>query len=647
MQLRPIRRLPDNVINKIAAGEVIERPASVVKELVENALDAGADTVEVAVEAGGKNFIQVLDNGFGMDRDSALLALDRHATSKLERFEDLESIGTLGFRGEALPAIASVSRLELRSRRPEDPEGTLIHTADGLLGEVVPAACVPGTCVTVRNLFFSTPARRKFLTSNRNELRHILNLLRRIGLVRPELRLVLVSDGEELHDWPATDLSGRVNQVFGTQMLPRLVPVELAEDGLRVSGYVGKVSTFRRSHGDQYLFVNGRPVSNRMINHAVFSAYGHTLKREQLPFYLLFVEAQAGLLDVNVHPAKKEVRFEDERRTHRLVNLAVRKALATMPLAELGPPSTAGAGVTGDRQPEETASSLYPGLPEELEEDLEGFSEAQRRFIRQTSFFQNRVLERGAEQAVREYLDSARLARDRFQQEGGERSTPPGEDAPVEPAGGERDLEHDEDQVLSEEQARRTESGEDNAPLFQLHGTYIFAAVTSGMIIVDQHVAHERVLYERCLGAMRGGAGPSQRLLFPLELELDEGDRLIFEEVLQHLLQLGFEMEMSGPRVQVTGIPMELQAVHPEGLVQEILDQYRIYSSSLPDPREALAAAVSCKAAIKAGQPLNQAEMRSLLDDLFNCHQPFTCPHGRPVVVNLSLAELNRRFDRG
>jgi DNA mismatch repair protein MutL len=622
---RPVRRLPDSVVNKIAAGEVVERPASVLKELVENSLDAGARRIEIAVEAGGKNFIQVLDDGAGMSPGDARLALERHATSKLSQIEDLDEVATLGFRGEALPSIAAVSRFELRTRRAEDPEGLQLWVADGVLQDEAPAGGPVGTRITVRNLFFSTPARRKFLAGNQTELRHLLQLLRRTALLRPEVHFIFVSDGEELHDWPPGDLGQRVGQVFGAELLPRLIAVEAGGPGLGLRGFVGKVNTFRRSYGDQYLFVNGRPVQNRMINHAVFSAYGHTLQRDQLPFYLLFLELERRSVDVNVHPAKREVRFADERGVHGLVNRAVRAAMTRQPVTnfDLNPQ---GAGVdarTGDARPQGVAGAERQGAPPPEGGRLFGLDGRPRNpggetlelrppdYSRQASLFREGIRELGAERGVQEYLRSATLARERFE-------------AP-------------RDGLLEV----------DDAPLFQLHRTYILAQVESGVMIVDQHVAHERILFEQCLTALSGRRGASQRLLFPLPLDLGEEDRLLFEEVHADLIGLGFELEMAGGQVQVVGLPAALREVHPEGLVREVLDQFRIYASAMPDPHEALAAAVACKAAIKAGQPLSQTEMRSLLAELFTCRQPFTCPHGRPVVVNLGLEELHRRFDRG
>lgn len=634
---RPVRRLSDSVVNKIAAGEVVERPASVVKELVENSLDAGATSIEIAIEAGGKNFIQVLDDGEGMTPDDARLALERHATSKLSGIEDLEQVATLGFRGEALPSIAAVSRFELRTRREGDPDGLQLWVADGRLQDEGPAGGPVGTRITVRNLFFSTPARRKFLSSNRTELKHVLQLLRRTALVHPGVRFTFVSDGEELHDWPAGDLRQRVAQVFGEEMDARLIEVDWGNAGLRVRGFVGKVNTFRRSYGDQYLFVNGRPIQNRVINHAVFSAYGHTLQRDQLPFYLLFLEVDRRTVDVNVHPAKREVRFEDERGVHRLVHHAVRAAMTRQPVANFDlnrdgggvsagssaerPAGMAGPEFQGEVPPEGLRTFAAAGsggggrgrFPARDEDDgaEDALRLAEPRFTRQASLFRDRVREMGSEAGVQEYLRSAELARERF--------APPSDESP----------------------------DADSPPLFQLHRTYIFAQVDSGVMIVDQHVAHERILFEQCLGALGGRRGASQRLLFPIPLELGEEDRLLFEEVHADLIGLGFELEMDGERVQVVGVPAALKSVHPEGLVQEVLDQFRVYASSLPDPHEALAASVACKAAIKAGQPLSQEEMRRLLEDLFVCRQPFTCPHGRPIVVNLGLEELHRRFDRG
>ncbi|MDP2360918.1 MAG: DNA mismatch repair endonuclease MutL [bacterium] len=608
---RPVRLLPPALVHKIAAGEVIERPASVVKELVENSLDAGARRIEVVVEAGGKNFIQVEDDGGGMDAADARLAVEAHATSKLATLAELEAVATLGFRGEALATIAAVSRFELRSC-PAEGGGLQLWIADGRRQDETPWTGPPGTRITVRNLFFSTPARRKFLATTRGELRHVLQTVRRIALAHPEVALRLVSDGQELANWPAAAEEERIAQVFGPGLREHLLPVDHSEGGLRVRGWAGAVNTFRRAHGDQHVYINGRPIASRLVNHAAFAAYGSTLPREMTPFLLLFLETDPARVDVNVHPAKREVRFEDERFVHGAVQAAVTRALRSGPVASLGPAFQVAEPVfpsaeEGEGPPAPAAARQVPLFAAERPADVRPWSGA--------------AAGGEAREGLREYLDSALLARERFGPSRAEETDP-----------------------ASLEAADRRRDGEPG--LFQLHRTYILAQVQSGLIIVDQHVAHERILYERCLGALRSVRGSSQRLLFPVPLQLDEEDRLIFEELLEPFLQMGFAMEMAGGEVLLTGIPAELRSVHPEGLIQEVLDQFRIEASILPEPGQALAASVACKAAVKAGQPLNQTEMRSLLDELFACDQPYTCPHGRPVVVTLGLGELNRRFDR-
>jgi DNA mismatch repair protein MutL len=611
-----IKRLPDNVINKIAAGEVVERPSSVVKELVENALDAGATQIEVAIEAGGKNFIQIMDNGCGMSEDEMLLALDRHATSKLDCYEDLEKVGTMGFRGEALPSIAAVSRFELQSRTAESKSGSRLIMADGKITDLRNIETPCGTRITVRNLFFSTPARRKFLTSNRNELRHLIAAIKKIALAKPQIKFSFISDGEELYDWPAVDSKTRVEQIFGVETANRLIEIEYEQGGLSISGFAGKVNTFRRSYGDQYIFINSRPISSRMINHAVFSAYGHTLQRGQLPFFLLFLEIDPKRIDVNVHPAKKEVRFEDERFIHQVVSLALRKALALKPVNnfDLNPD---GAGVTDE------ITNARPESYSSGSNDVKG----QNLYSDQANLFKFSGKKHWSREGLQEYSAGVTIAAEKFA----------------------RESEHSaEDRFDSAEQfAEITTEQLERIPLFQLHNTYILVQVESGLVIIDQHVAHERILYEACLRSMQQGFGDSQRLLFPVDLDLTDSDRLVFEEILQHLISSGFEMQMDKNLVRLTGIPVLLKNVHPDNLIKEIIDQYRQYQSTMDGTSEAMAASIACRTAIKAGQTLNQQEMRQLVDNLFTCHQPFTCPHGRPIVVNLGLEELHKRFDRG
>jgi DNA mismatch repair protein MutL len=636
-----IKRLPEDLINKIAAGEVIERPASVVKELVENSLDAGATRIEVAVEAGGKNFIQVLDNGSGMSPDDAGLALERHATSKLDSLEGLEHVLTMGFRGEALPTIAAVSRFELRTRRKQDAEGLQIWVADGVIQEQAPWTGPAGTRIIARNLFFSTPARRKFLSTNRSEMKHILQVLRRIALANPHVHIQLISDGQELGDWTASDLAGRIAQLFGEERLHQLLEVNLYEGGVRVRGYAGKINTFKRGYGDQYLFVNGRPITSRMINHAIFSAYGHTLQREQVPFYVIFLELDPRVLDVNVHPAKREVRFEDERFIHKVVGGAVRLAMSREPVINLDLNRTDPAN---DPAPADEARQAFPGGARLFTSTTEASDDLpQRTWSRQERLFSGSAM---SHDGPRELLDSARMARERFSPAAESRWPMTSDNARMDYA---EEIEPGSEIVAFHELAPlllADDEGRRPTPILQFQNTYLFAPVQSGMLIIDQHVAHERILYERCLRVLEQQRGNSQRLLFPHALDLDEQDQLVFEEVLDQLLALGFEMEMEEGRPVLTGIPVELSDVHPEDLVPEILAQFRVYAGSLAEPAQALAASVACKAAIKAGQPLKQEEMRRLLADLFACEQPFTCPHGRPVVIQLGLKELHRRFER-
>ena len=610
-----IQILADNLINKIAAGEVIERPASVVKELVENALDAGADTITIAVEAGGNNLVQVTDNGGGMSKPDLLLSVERHATSKIGSYDDLTRVRSLGFRGEALASIAAVARLEIRTAQPEAEHGYLLEVEDGEIKRVDSAPPLRGTQVVIRNLFYSTPVRRKFLTSTKNELRRVIQIARHFFLAYPEVAFRLISEGEELFNLPAQDLKARLSAIYNDDINRKLMLIEGEENGIRVSGFLGKMTTFRRSYGEQFLFVNRRFISNRVINHAVFSAYGNMLERGQVPFFLLNLELDPERIDVNVHPTKREIKFENESLIHQLVNRLAQDALRQGAANELelssGDRVRLGRGANefelpaGDRPQHDRRSGAYPA---------------------------------GAGSGA-----GARAA-------GTQRVTPQQFELQGEMFGAQTDSAAEGDDVAGAPVATPlpTGAGETGQPqMWQIHRKYILAEVQSGLIIVDQHVAHERILYEQALATFQGQRCSGQRVLFPVKFSLLPDEEIAFEELAGMLTGLGYSFVKMGEATWVIEeVPADLKQESEERLIRDIIAQYGDYRDAAEELREAMAATFACKAAIKAGEPLTQAEMRYLIDSLFACRYPYACPHGRPVVMNLTLAELDKRFGR-
>lgn len=664
-----IRILPENVANKIAAGEVVERPASVVKELVENSIDAGAKTIRVEIESGGKRLIRVTDDGCGMLRDDALLAFERHATSKLRNADDLLSISTLGFRGEALPSIASVSRLTLETRAAEEEQGTRIEFAGGKLISVKPAGAPTGAVFSVADLFYSVPARRKFLKSETTELGHIASLVTHYALAHPDKQFLLKTPTQEiLNATPVETMAERVYQVFGRQAAAEMVempPVEAPirtaitepdlEPGeeaarIRISGFVSRPEIQRTNRNGIYIFVNRRLVRDRLILHAINEAYRNIVPPGVFPAALLFLELPYQEVDVNVHPAKIEVRFRHSQVVHDFVRDSIRMALSNARPVPSFPASagnkasmTFAAGASaGVGSAQNFAAGAAPVMPTRAD-DAENSS-------------------LHAPAAGAPPSGSIRAADQDFELTG----------APDHPIPQRLNFETVETIVLpkavpasvgscgepSEPQGSEPESRGalpgardigDLKPLGQINASYIVAVNSEGLWIVDQHVAHERVLFEQHLAARRRGAVGGQRLLMPIVAELAPHQIVTFEQIAEELRANGFEAELIGPRaVAIAAAPAGIASGNAEKLLEEILDGVARESQaiSLESLQARIAASTACQAAIKVNMPLDQAKMDWLLGELAKADYPMSCPHGRPVVLRYSVREIERAFKR-
>ncbi len=594
-----IKVLSDIVANQIAAGEVVERPASVVKELVENAIDAGADRITVEIENGGRRRIRVADNGSGMGREDALLCIERHATSKISDVDDLDRIATLGFRGEALPSIVAVSKTVIETRRREDDFGTRLVIEGGVLRDVADAGRDPGTVVEVSGLFYNVPARRKFLKSEDVELRHIKRILSDTAVSAPGLHLSLSSGGIELFACHGTtDRAETLRQVFGDSLAKLMVPVEAEADGITVAGFVGTPDAARKTSSHQYIIVNGRPIVSRTIARAVQQAYGPALAGGMFPSFVLYLETDPGRVDVNVHPTKREIRIRDEYPFLDELRRAVAGVLRTMEAA----PAFSGPDISGEMRGTVTPVTVYSPPPDRWHRDMP------------------RADATGSVPGTRP---------DTVQQSLPLTQAPP-------PARGEPVGSGDEPEIW------------EGPALWQLKDTYILTAVREGALIIDQHVAHERILFEEILGQLKGGDTASQQLLFPLVLDFSVADWDVLEPMLPLLDRIGFGIREFGERtVLVDAVPAWYRGGQDEALFREYIDEMRLHGRISSGFVEKVAAAVACRSAVKAGNPLSQEEMRSLVDRLFATREPFVCPHGRPVVVRLTMDELNRRFGRG
>jgi DNA mismatch repair protein MutL len=668
-----IRILPETVANKIAAGEVIERPASVVKELLENALDAGARSVRIETESGGKRLIRVIDDGCGMNHDDALLAFERHATSKLRTADDLLSIATLGFRGEALPSIAAISRLLLETRDADEGEGTRIEFAGGKLLGVKPAGVPVGTSISVADIFYAVPARRKFLKSETTELGHIASLVTHYALAHPDRHFLLKTQSQEiLNCSPVEKLADRVYQIFGRQALdelteippteaavrsaisePPLEPEERAAT-LRVSGFTSRPEVQRSNRNGIYIFVNRRLVRDRLLLHAISEAYRNIVPPGVFPVVLLFLDMPYEEVDVNVHPAKIEVRFRHPQFVHDFTRDALRQALSVarpipgFPAAHAATASGGAATLSAATNGGSTAfaagaaaidpaylSSANPGV-------IPGVPPGPPRAMIPRSFGDVASAAEGFElSGAPNRPISQRL---QFDPTGASDFSlgPQESGAPAVAAAG----------IGVAETPGALPSVEDIAdlkPLGQVNSSFIVAVNGEGLWIIDQHVAHERVLFEQHLRARRNGELGGQRLLVPLIVELNPRQLAIFEQIGEELRANGFEAELMGARsVAIQAAPAGINSGDAEKLLYEILDGIARENQaiSIDSLQAKIAASTSCHAAIKVNTPLDPAKMEWLLGELAKTEYPMSCPHGRPVVLRYSVREIERAFKR-
>ena len=651
-----IRILPEAVANKIAAGEVVERPASVVKELLENAIDAGAKSIRVETEVGGKRMIRVIDDGHGMTHDDALLAFERHATSKLKTADDLLSISTLGFRGEALPTIAAVSRLLLETRDEAEAEGTRIEFAGGKLIGVKPAGLPPGTTVSVADLFYSVPARRKFLKSDTTELGHIASLVTHYALANPRKQFVLTTPAQEIINCPpAEKLADRVYQLFGRQALDELVEIPVAmapfraaitepeleeaeeKASLTVSGFTSRPDVQRLNRNGIYIFVNGRLVRDRLILHAIHEAYRNILPPAVFPATLLFLEMPYDEVDVNVHPAKIEVRFRRPSFVHDFTRDTIRQALMgarpvpSFAAAASATPVMAGAGIAfsggigATRVESELPRDPIPALEEMGLGSGVGsdggfdLANAPMQPMEQRIPFSPGAMF-GAAVAPVPISTAGNWA------------------ANLAPASGEAPA-----------TLPRPEQIADLKPLGQVSASFIVAVNGEGLWIVDQHVAHERVLFEQHLEARRAGRVESQRMLMPIIVDLSPRQIVIFGKIAEELAVNGFEVDLMGMKsVAIQAVPAGVGAADAEKLLREILDGIERENAaiSIETLQAKIAASTACHAAIKVNMPLEHSKMEWLLDALAKTDCPMSCPHGRPVVLRYSMKEIEKAFHR-
>lgn len=609
-----IQLLPDSIANQIAAGEVVQRPSSALKELMENAVDAGATRVQVVVKEAGKQLIQVIDNGKGMSPTDARMAFERHATSKIRDSQDLFSIRTFGFRGEALASIAAVAQVELKTRREADELGTLIQIEGSDLKKQEPMATNPGTSVSMKNLFFNVPARRNFLKSNPVEMRHIVEEFQRVALAYPEVTFSLMQNDLELFQLPGGKLSQRIVGIFGKNHQTQLVPCEELTSHVQVKGYIGKPEAAKKTRGEQYFFVNNRYIKSGYLHHAVSTAFEGLIQSDRHPFYVLFLEIDPVHIDINVHPTKTEIKFDDERTVYAVVRSAVKQALGAhhvMPSLDFNldvnfqdtwekNPSTKSAVDREYSYKSYNTPEFKKSNPDGWQRLFEGKDSTQDTFpVKEESGFMtfpSRANTDGNEIAL------------------------PGEDAAL----------------------------QSSKATFQVDGNYIVAQVSMGLLILDQHVAHERILYERYLKQLQTAQGPSQQSLFPPVVELSPGDFELVSGLIPELQSLGFVVaEFGAQAVIIQGVPADIQIRNEKELFEGLIEQYKNFKNELSiDTRENLARSLARKAALKRGQKLSDQEMETLVGRLFACQNPNYGLSGNKTFVKLDLTSIQSFFGK-
>ncbi|MCC7524918.1 MAG: DNA mismatch repair endonuclease MutL [Chitinophagaceae bacterium] len=617
-----IQLLPDNIANQIAAGEVIQRPASAVKELLENAVDAGATEIKLIVADAGKSLVQVIDNGSGMSETDARMSFERHATSKINNIDDLFRIRTMGFRGEALASIAAVAQVELKSRRANDETGTNIEIENSLVIRQEPVAFPVGTSIAMKNVFFNVPARRNFLKSNAVEMRHIVDEFTRVAMAFPEIAFSLTANGQEVFHLGSGSLKQRIVQMLGNHYTSKLVNVQESTDYLNVYGFVGKPDTAKKTRGEQYFFVNNRFIRSAYLNHAVMSAYQQMIAADSYPMYVLFIDLDPAQIDINVHPTKQEIKFEDEKIIYAFVQAAVKHALAQfsiMPTLDF---------------------DLDPGI-QQLDAVTRPFTEEKKEKAAASSLY-NTFTQKNQAHFI-ESRSGLKNWKDFFSEAGNAVSQRPDISATDK-------LEYEQTAPVFTQSAKTgtTLQLQENSDLLQIHAAYIVAATNQGFILIHQQAAHERILYERYVTAVKGKPIATQRSLFPLTIPLATPDAILLEELLPDLRTLGYEIDPFGKDTFVVqGIPADVAGGNEKVAIEQLLEQYKHFSSEVKfSKREKLLRSLAWQHAIKPGRILSQKEMKVLTDEMFACVQPNITPSGKPTYIAFKKDYLENMFGR-
>ncbi len=610
-----IKLLPDAVANQIAAGEVVQRPASVVKELLENSIDSGASEVQLIIKDAGKTLIQVIDNGCGMSEIDARMSFERHATSKIQETTDLFQLRTKGFRGEAMASIAAVAQVEMKTRRVEDEVGSKIIIEGSKIKNQEPVQTPQGTSTSVKNLFFNIPARRNFLKSTPVEMKHIIDEFERVALTHPEVHFKMVSNGTETFNLPLGSLRQRIVGVFGKNFNQKLVPLDENTSIVNITGFIGKPEYSKKTRGEQFFFVNKRFIKSGYLHHAVMNAYDDLIQQKNYPSYFIYMEVDPSTIDINIHPTKTEIKFEDEKSVYAIVNSAVKQSIGKYQVA----PSL-------DFETETSFNVDPPKLGDEIKipqikvnTDFNPFEREQnpkgsiKGSTGKSSF-----------ELPKRSVDQQSALVDLYQTNSSITI--------------EEESEKEEEQELVEVESKQK--------FFQLHSKYIFSQIKSGYILIDQNKAHERILYEQFLKTLSTNEGVTQQQLFPISVEFTSGDFAVLEEIWDEVQLIGFDIEKFGNQsIAVNGVPADLRQTDIPTLFEEIIEQFKNNKGELKlNTRESIARAMAKSMAIKNGKKLRDNEMVLIIDQLFACEAPYFSPTGKKTVITITLDELEKLF---
>ena len=609
-----IRLLPERIANQIAAGEVVQRPASVVKELLENSVDAGANEINLIIKEAGKTLIQVVDDGCGMSNTDVRMSFERHATSKIRESSDLFSILTMGFRGEALASIAAVAQVELKSKQHDAELGTEMIVHGSSVKKQEPIVIPGGTSVCVKNLFYNVPARRNFLKSHPVEMRHITDEFFRVALANSGINFCFYNNDEEIYRLDAGKLSKRIVQLFGKNYQNQLIPCQEDTPDLQIRGYIGKPEFAKKTRGEQYFFVNNRFIKNNYLNHSVLAAFDTLLPDDFHPFYVLFLEMDPARVDINVHPTKTEVKFQDDRLLYGMIQAAVKQALSQF---NVTPSLDFGADINFEYSTSnDTRKDL---LDTQKDRDYSNFKTVD---TKKKSAENWEELYKVAQEEDLAVLKQA------------EKEWPSAEVVTIKSGLGTGNLE--------------LESSPEWTQSLQLHGQYVVRQVKSGMVLIDRNAAHERILYEKYRGQLKGPKGLSQSCMFPQQLDLNASDFSLLQELRPEIRKLGFEFEPFGQwSVVINGVPAELSHFSEREMLEGLIEQFKQNKDTLRlDHFENLARSLATRTAMKKGRNLQKKEMDELIDQLFACEQPNYTPAGKPTFVILSLDKIASLFKR-